>query len=101
MANIYGQQNRTIGDINDDGEINVIDVVLLVSNILDDDCLGLNKVNDAIRAVLISSSIVIFNNLEVPAVLSRATHAEPLQYSILDRAVLELVPNAITTPVYL
>ena len=36
MANIYGQQNRTIGDINDDGEINVIDVVLLVSNILDD-----------------------------------------------------------------
>jgi len=35
IANIYGQQNRTIGDINDDGEINVIDVVLLVSNILD------------------------------------------------------------------
>ena len=35
IANIYGQQNRTIGDINDDGEINVIDVVLLVSNILE------------------------------------------------------------------
>ena len=35
IANIYGQQNRSIGDINDDGEINVIDVVLLVSYILD------------------------------------------------------------------
>ena len=34
-ANIYGQVNRTLGDINDDGEINVIDVVLLVSYILD------------------------------------------------------------------
>ena len=35
IANIYGQVNRTLGDINDDGEINVIDVVLLVSYILD------------------------------------------------------------------
>ena len=35
IANIYGQVNRTIGDINDDGEIDVIDVVLLVSSILD------------------------------------------------------------------
>ena len=36
IASINAQQNRTIGDMNDDGEINVIDVVLLVSNILDD-----------------------------------------------------------------
>lgn len=36
IANIYGQVNRTLGDINDDGEINVVDVVLLVSYILDD-----------------------------------------------------------------
>ena len=37
ITNIYGQDNRITGDINDDGEINVIDVVLLVSNILDDE----------------------------------------------------------------
>ena len=36
IATIYGQLNRTIGDINDDGEINVIDIVLLVSSILDE-----------------------------------------------------------------
>ena len=33
-SSIY-QSSRTLGDINDDGEINVIDVVLLVSYILD------------------------------------------------------------------
>ena len=36
IATIYGQLNRTIGDVNDDGEINVIDIVLLVSSILDE-----------------------------------------------------------------
>mgnify|MGYP001341441863 CR=1 FL=1 len=36
IANIYGQDNRITGDINDDGEINVIDVVLLASNVLND-----------------------------------------------------------------
>ncbi|MAO85902.1 MAG: hypothetical protein CMF87_03120, partial [Candidatus Marinimicrobia bacterium] len=35
-TNIYGQINRTNGDINDDGEINVADIVTLVSYILDD-----------------------------------------------------------------
>ena len=34
-ASINAQQNYTIGDLNDDGQINIIDVVLLVSNILD------------------------------------------------------------------
>ena len=32
---LYAKQNRSIGDMNDDGQINVIDVVLLVSNILE------------------------------------------------------------------
>ena len=36
ITNIYGQINRTNGDINDDGEINVADIVTLVSYILDD-----------------------------------------------------------------
>ena len=36
ITNLYGQINRTNGDINDDGEINVADVVTLVSYILDD-----------------------------------------------------------------
>ena len=36
ITNIHGQTNRTNGDINDDGEINVADVVTLVSYILDD-----------------------------------------------------------------
>ena len=36
ITNIYGQTNRTNGDINDDGEINVADIVTLVSYILDD-----------------------------------------------------------------
>ena len=35
IANVYGQQNNTIGDINDDSEVDVIDVVLLVSSILE------------------------------------------------------------------
>ena len=35
IANIYGYPNRTIGDLNDDGEINIVDVVLLVSFILE------------------------------------------------------------------
>ncbi len=36
ITNIYGQINRTSGDINDDGDINVADIVTLVSYILDD-----------------------------------------------------------------
>ena len=36
ITNIYGQINRTNGDINDDGQINVADIVTLVSYILDD-----------------------------------------------------------------
>ena len=35
IANIFGQVNPTIGDINNDGEINIVDVVLLVSFILE------------------------------------------------------------------
>ena len=45
ITNIYGQINRINGDINDDGEINVVDVVTLVSYILDDTVNGNGDLN--------------------------------------------------------
>ena len=60
IASIYGQINRTLGDINDDGEINVVDIVLLVSY---DTFLFIN--NNAINILI----IIIINIIPLNQIL--------------------------------
>ena len=63
IANIFCQINRTLGDINDDGEINVADIVILISYILDDTVDGNGDINqdsllDIIDVVLLVNIII-------------------------------------------
>ncbi|MAP67852.1 MAG: hypothetical protein CMF80_09220 [Candidatus Marinimicrobia bacterium] len=63
IASINAQQNRTIGDMNDDGEINVADIVILVSYILDDTVDGNGDINqdgllDIIDVVLLVNIVI-------------------------------------------
>ena len=63
IASINAQQNRTIGDMNDDGEINVADIVILVSYILDDTIDGNGDISqdgllDIIDVVLLVNIVI-------------------------------------------